>query len=211
MLPHSPHPALPQPSRHSPILSSCSRECLSDLSRSCTSRAAGDRYCSEARRAGGGRPGGAALCCLQEPKEALLSCVCGGGGSWKVRAHHGANVPSCVHSEALPGSGVQLLPSDGVGFGAGRGGSEACVVSGQVVSCRHCLHVNSHPGAGTSVLGILWSLAKGHLGDTHPQMLWLPGQSLSSSPKADLQRKPQVQATGGDVGWEAGSGTHLRG
>lgn len=48
MRPHSPHPALPQPSRRSPSLSSCSREHLSDLSRSCTSRAAGDQYCSEA-------------------------------------------------------------------------------------------------------------------------------------------------------------------
>ena len=133
------------------------------------------------------------------------------GEGWKVRAHRGANVPTCVHSEALPGSGVQLPPSDGFGFGSGRGRSEASVVSGQVVSCRHCLHISSHPGAGTSVLGILWSLAKGHVGDAHPQMLWLPGQSLSGSPKAGLQRKPQVQATGGDVGWEAGSGTHLRG
>lgn len=111
MLPHSPHPALPQPSRHSPILSSCSRECLSDLSRSCTSRAAGDRYCSEARRAGGGRPGGAALCCLQEPKEALLSCVCVGGGAGRCGHIMGLMCPpvSILRPSQVPGSSSFLL------------------------------------------------------------------------------------------------------
>lgn len=70
---------------------------------------------------------GELLCATCRSLERCCSPPVAGGplAGWKVRAHRGANVPTRVHSEALPGSGVQLPPSHSLGFGARRGGSEA--------------------------------------------------------------------------------------
>lgn len=166
------------------------RERLSDLSRFCTSRAAGDWAVL--------RPGGQ----VEADLGGLLCATCrslSGGPSCRLTGRMCPPVP--LRGPPRFRGPAPSFPRPWLWRREGRELSQVWFLA--KLCCRPCPLVRVRSEAGASILGILWPLAKGHSGDANPQMLWLLGQFLQQPRRSP---KKATGAGGGEAGRGACSG-----